>query len=187
MIKQNRLLSAGVFCGSSVGVREEYGHAAQTLGRMLAEQDIALIYGGGQIGLMGVIANAALEVGGRVVGVLPKILYNKEVAHEGLTELRLVESMSERKMVMSDLSDAFIVLPGGIGTLDELFEVWTWTQLGLQHKSVGLLNVAGYFDPLLAFLDNAVTEGFLRPQHLSTLHVDTDPARLLSLLEVSAA
>lgn len=187
MIKQDRLLSVGVFCGSSVGVRDEYAHAARTLGRMLAEQDIALIYGGGQIGLMGVLADAVLEVGGRAVGVIPTMLKTKEVAHEGLTDLRVVDTLSERKMLISDLSDAFIALPGGIGTLDELFEVWTWSQLGLQHKPVGLLNVAGYFDPLLQFFERAVTEGFLRTPHRDLLRVADNPARLLTAIESPAA
>ncbi|MBC7984352.1 MAG: TIGR00730 family Rossman fold protein [Candidatus Obscuribacterales bacterium] len=185
-MNQSKLLSVGVFCGSSLGVRPEYQDAARDLGRLLAEQNITLIYGGGRIGLMGVIADAALEVGGRVVGVIPKILYSKEVAHEGLTELRVVESMSARKNVISEISDAFIALPGGIGTMDELFEVWTWTQLGLQHKLSGLLNVAGYFDPLLTFIDRAVAEGFLRPQHRETLHVGIDARGLLARLEAAA-
>jgi len=185
MLKLNRLLSVGVFCGSSLGARKEYAQAAGALGRLLAEQDIALIYGGGHIGLMGAVADAVLEVGGRAVGVIPTMLRKKEVAHEGLTELRVVESMSERKQLIGELSDAFIVLPGGIGTLDEMFEVWTWTQLGIQHKPVGLLNVQGYFDPLLQFIDRSVDEGFLRAEHREVLRVEHDPARLLTLLEPS--
>ena len=182
MIDRDPLQSIGVFCGSAVGSKPEYASAARALGRLLAEQEITLVYGGGRIGLMGVVADAALEVGGRVVGVIPKILYRKEVAHEGLTELRVVESMSERKAVIGELSDAFIALPGGIGTLDEIFEVWTWTQLGLQHKLCGLLDVGGYFGPLIEFVDRAVVEGFLRPAHRSALLVDTDATRLVERL-----
>jgi uncharacterized protein (TIGR00730 family) len=176
------LQSIGVFCGSSVGVRPEYARAAQAFGRLLAEQDITLVYGGGRIGLMGVLADAVLEVGGRVVGVIPKILYKKEVAHEGLTELRVVDSMSERKAVIGELSDAFVALPGGIGTMDELFEVWTWTQLGLQHKLSGLLNVDGYFDGLIQFIEHSVAERFLKPAHREALLIDTDARRLLDRL-----
>jgi uncharacterized protein (TIGR00730 family) len=148
----------------------------------MAEQDITLVYGGGRVGLMGVLADAVLEVGGRVVGVIPKILYRKEIAHQDLTELRVVDSMSERKAVIGELSDAFIALPGGIGTLDEIFEVWTWTQLGLQHKYSGLLNVGGYFDPLIEFVDRAVREGFLSAQNRDVLFVETNAARLLARL-----
>lgn len=171
-----------VFCGSSVGVRDEYQAAARQFGRLLAERKLTLVYGGGRIGLMGVLADAALAAGGRVIGVIPKILYRKEVAHEGLTELRVCGTMSERKAIMGELSDAFVALPGGIGTMDELFEVWSWTQLGLQHKRSGLLNVAQYFDELIRFIDHATRQGFLRPAHRNALVVDTDAARLLDIL-----
>jgi uncharacterized protein (TIGR00730 family) len=181
------LQSIGVFCGSSPGARPEYAAAAQQVGRLMAEQDITLVYGGGRVGLMGVLADAVLEVGGRVIGVIPKILYRKEVAHQDLTELRVVDSMSERKAVIGELSDAFIALPGGIGTLDEIFEVWTWTQLGLQHKYSGLLNVGGYFDPLIDFVDRAVREGFLSAQNRQVLLVETDAARLLTRLSADPA
>ncbi len=176
------LQSLGVFCGSSLGTRTEYRVATQEFGRLLAARNIALVYGGGCIGLMGTLADAALNAGGRVIGVIPKILYKKEVAHEGLTELRVVDSMSERKAVMGELSDAFVALPGGIGTMDELFEVWTWTQLGLQDKYSALLNVCGYFDPLIQFVDRAVAEGFLRPAHREKLLIETDAERLLARL-----
>jgi len=179
--------SIGVFCGSSPGTRVEYQHATQAFGRLLAEQNYTLVYGGGRVGLMGALADAALAAGGRVIGVIPKILYRKEVAHEGVTELRIVESMSERKAIMGELSDSFVALPGGIGTMDELFEVWTWTQLGLQQKLAGLLNVNGYFNPLLTFIEQAVSEGFLRPQHRRALLVDTDARNLLRRLFDSAA
>jgi uncharacterized protein (TIGR00730 family) len=176
------LQSIGVFCGSSMGARPEYARVAQAFGRLLAEQDITLVYGGGRVGLMGVLADAALEMGGSVIGVIPKILYKKEVAHEGLTELRVVESMSDRKAAIGELSDAFVALPGGIGTMDELFEVWTWTQLGLQHKLSGLLNVGGYFDGLVQFIDRSVAEGFLKPANRESLLIDTDAGRLLNRL-----
>lgn len=177
-----RAFSVCVFCGSALGVRAEYQAAAQAFGRLLAQRKLTLVYGGGRIGLMGAMADAALEAGGRVIGVIPKILYRKEVAHEGLSELRVCGTMSERKAIMGELSDAFVALPGGIGTMDELFEVWTWTQLGLQHKLAGLLNVGGYFDGLVEFIDHAAAEGFLKPAHREALIVETDAARLLDRL-----
>lgn len=180
-----KLQSVCVFCGSSTGERPEYRAVAQSVGRLLAERGVTLVYGGGRIGLMGVMADAALEMGGEVIGVIPRILYRKEVAHEDLTDLRLCNTMAERKAIMGELSDAFIALPGGIGTMDELFEVWTWTQLGLQDKSVGLLNVNGYFDGLIRFIDHAAAEGFLKRPHREALIVETDAARLLE--RVSAA
>jgi uncharacterized protein (TIGR00730 family) len=172
--------SVCVFCGSSLGVRTEYRRSAEDFGRLLAQNQLTLVYGGGRIGLMGAMADACLDAGGQVIGVIPKILYRKEIAHEGLSELRVVETMSERKNVMGELSDAFVALPGGIGTLDELFEVWTWTQLGLQNKISAVLNVSGYFDPLIRFVDLAVEEGFLRPAHREALLVDTDPIALIA-------
>jgi uncharacterized protein (TIGR00730 family) len=172
--------SVCVFCGSNLGARDDYELAAQTFGRLLAENNLTLVYGGGRVGLMGALADAALDAGGRVVGVIPKILYRKELAHEGVSELRVVESMSERKAMMGLLSDAFVALSGGIGTMDELFEVWTWTQLGLQHKLSGLLNVGHYYDPLIEFIDRAVNEGFLRVEHRRALLIDTDAQSLLT-------
>jgi uncharacterized protein (TIGR00730 family) len=177
------LRSIGVFCGSSVGARPEYAFAARQIGRLLAERHLDLIYGGGCIGLMGIMADAAMAAGGRVVGVIPRILYRKEVAHEGLTDLHVVESMSERKVLIGELSDAFIALPGGIGTMDELFEVWTWTQLGLQNKRTGLLNTNGYFDSLLSLVERMIAEGFLRPAHREILIVENDAETLLARLE----
>ncbi len=153
---------------------------------MLAENGWTLVYGGGCIGLMGAMADAALGAGGRVIGVIPEILYKKEIAHQGLSELKVVESMSERKNVMGRLADVFVALPGGIGTLDELFEVWTWTQLGLQNKLSALLNVGGYFDPLIEFVDRAVAEGFLSPLHRQMLLVETDPAALLKRIQAGS-
>ncbi len=182
-MKEAPSISIGIFCGSSLGTKEEYRLAASKLGTLIGQRGWALVYGGGRVGLMGLVANAALAAGGQVIGVIPKLLYRKEIAHDGLTALRVVESMSERKALMGEWSDAFIALPGGIGTLDELFEVWTWTQLGLQQKPATVLNVAGYFDPLIQFVDRAVTEGFLRPVHRESLWVESDASRLLDRIK----
>ncbi|AXC11036.1 Lysine decarboxylase family [Acidisarcina polymorpha] len=159
-----------------------YEQAAQTVGRLLCERNIELVYGGGNVGLMGVVADACLEGGGRVTGVMPQALFEKEIAHSGLTELRIVGSMHERKSVMADLSSAFIALPGGYGTWEEFCEVLTWSQLGIQRKACALLNVNGYYDPLLALADKAVSEGFLRHVHRDLLLFDDDPVRLLDRL-----
>jgi uncharacterized protein (TIGR00730 family) len=172
-----------VFCGSSPGGRTAYRDAAGEIGRLLAAQDRTLVYGGGNVGMMGTLADAALVAGGRVIGVIPRHLVAREVAHNGVTELRIVESMHQRKQLMADLSDAFVLLPGGLGSLEEFFEIWTWGQLGLHQKPYGILNVEGYFDPLLAFLDHAVAERFVRPGHRALLIVDDDPARLLERLD----
>jgi uncharacterized protein (TIGR00730 family) len=142
-----------------------------------------VVYGGGRVGLMGVVADAALEAGGRAIGVIPRFLYAREVGHPGLTELELVETLAERKRRMGDRSDAYVVLPGGVGTMDELFEVWSWSQLGLERKPCGLLNVAGYYDPLIAFLDDATAQGFIKPQHRSLLATSRSVPELLDLLE----
>jgi uncharacterized protein (TIGR00730 family) len=163
------LASVCVFCGSSPGVDHAFAAAAEEVGRLLATQGRRLVYGGGRIGLMGTVADAALAHGGEVIGVIPRALAEKEVAHSGLSELRVVASMHERKAAMAELADGFIALPGGIGTLEEFFEVWTWGQLGLHHKPFGLLNVAGFFDPLLAFLDRLTDQRFLRPEHRGML------------------
>lgn len=171
--------SVCVFSGSNSGTRPEYLAAAGALGRTLAERGLTTVYGGARIGLMGAVADAALAAGGRVVGVMPEALVAKEVAHQGLTELRVVQSMHERKAAMNDLSDAFIALPGGWGTLEELFEVLTWAQLGLHHKACGVLNVKGYFDPLLAFLDHTIAEGFVRREQRAMVQVGESPAALL--------
>jgi len=172
-----------VFCGSNPGVRPAYRQAAETLGRLLAVQGRTLVYGGGNVGLMGAVADAALGAGGRVVGVIPHHLVDREIGHTGVTELRTVRSMHERKQLMSDLSDTFVLLPGGLGSLEEFFEVWTWGQLGLHRKPYGLLNVDSYFDPLLAFLDHAVIERFVRQEHRELVLVDHDPERLLLRLD----
>jgi uncharacterized protein (TIGR00730 family) len=172
-----------VFCGANLGARAEYTDAARTVGRLLGERGIRLVYGAGNVGLMGVLADSCLAAGGEVIGVIPDALVRHEVAHLGLTELRVVNSMHERKAMMADLSDAFMALPGGLGTFEELFEIWTWSQLGLHQKPLGLVNVSGYYDPLIALADHGLKEGFLRQQHLDTLIVETDPHSLLQALE----
>jgi len=171
-----------VFCGSSPGARAEYRAAAEAMGVALARRGIGLVTGGGRVGLMGVVADAALAAGGAVIGVIPEALVAWEVAHAGLTELRVVGSMHERKALMADLSDAFAALPGGFGTLEEYCEVLTWSQLGLHAKACGLVNVAGYFDPLLAMFDRAVAERFLRPEHRALVLAAPDPERLIDQL-----
>lgn len=172
-----------VFCGSARGSRPEHIATARQLGELCAARGIGLVTGGGHIGLMGILADAALARGGQVIGVIPAALKDKELAHAGLTELRVVASMHERKALMADLADGFAAMAGGFGTADELFEVLTWGQLGIHAKPVGLLNVAGYFDPLLAWLDRAVAEGFLPGPQRDILQVATDPAELLKRLE----
>jgi len=171
-----------IFCGSSSGRRSVYEQAVQHVGRLLAVRGIELVYGGGNVGLMGTLANACLESGGRVIGVIPQSLVDKEVAHTGLTELRVVRSMHERKFLMAELSDAFMALPGGYGTWEELFEMLTWSQLGLHRKACAILNVNGYYDALLKMADNAVDEGFLRSANRDLLLADADPERLTDRL-----
>jgi uncharacterized protein (TIGR00730 family) len=172
-----------VFCGSSAGNRESYKEAAQKLGRLLAKRKITLVYGGSDVGLMAIIADEALKCGGKVIGVMPESLIDKEVAHPGLTEFIRCNSMSERKDVMMNLSDGFIAMPGGIGTLDELFEVMSWNQLGLMKKPMALLNTDHYWDQLLSFLDHTVQEQFVRIEHRSNLIAEEDEAALLTLME----
>jgi uncharacterized protein (TIGR00730 family) len=176
------LHSLCVFCGSHSGASPAYAEAAAGLGRTLAARGLRLVYGGGHVGLMGVVADAALAAGGEVIGVIPAALADRELAHEDLTGLEVVASMHERKARMSALADGFIALPGGIGTLEELFEVWTWSQLGLQLKPCALLNAEGYYDHLLSFLDHMTGERFLSPFHRGMLIVDDDPERLLDRL-----
>ncbi len=171
-----------VFCGSSPGHDASFTRVAWQLGKLLAERNLTVVYGGAQIGLMGSVADAALSAGGKVIGVLPKLLMAKELGHHGLTELQVVDTMAERKDRLMALADAFIAMPGSIGTLDELFEVWTCNQLGLLDKPCGLLNVNGYFDSLLGFLDHVVDQGFMRPQHRALLKVATEPDVLLQAL-----
>jgi uncharacterized protein (TIGR00730 family) len=179
--------SVCVFCGSAPGSHPGYVELARQFGSLLAERGLRLIYGGGRVGLMGAVADGVLAGGGEVVGVIPQLLIDKEVGHLGLTRLQVVATMAERKQAMGDLADAFVTLPGGIGTMDELFEAWTWTQLGLQTKPSGLLNYRGYYDELLAFLDRTVTEGFLRAPSRQSLIVDNDMQRLLDRLQAGAA
>jgi hypothetical protein len=170
-----------VFAGSSSGSQTEYLAAAQELGRALARQQVGLVYGGARVGLMGGLADATLAAGGHVTGVIPAALVAKEVAHDGLSDLRVVESMHARKAVMADLAEGFIALPGGWGTLEEFFEVLTWAQLGLHQKPCGLLNVRGFFDGLLSFIDHSINERFVRRQNRSMVIVSTSPGALLEL------
>jgi uncharacterized protein (TIGR00730 family) len=171
-----------VFCGSSEGRDPRYRDAARDLGRRLVSSGHALVYGGGAVGLMGILAGAVLQGGGEAIGVIPEILASREVVHTGVKDLRVVTSMHARKALMYELADAFIILPGGLGTLDELFEVMTWTQLGLHSKPIGLLNVASYFSPLLEMIDRAVEGGFIPQESRAFLTVSEDPAEILRLL-----
>lgn len=173
------ITSLCVYCGARPGDRPEFSQAARDFGKLLAERQIRLVYGGGNIGLMGIVADAALAAGGEVVGVIPTALASKELAHQGLSELIEVASMHERKLRMATLADAFVALPGGIGTLEELFEVYTWQQLGFHGKPIGLLDVAGYYRPLLDFLDQMSERQFLRPEHRQLLLAASDPTELL--------
>jgi uncharacterized protein (TIGR00730 family) len=168
-----------VYAGSNPGNHPAYAEAARAMATTLAGRGVGLVYGGGRVGLMGVLADTMLEVGGEAIGVMPQALIDREIGHRGLTELRVVDSMHERKAQMAELSDAFVAVPGGIGTLEELIEVYTWSQLGIHRKPCGVLNVRGYYDHLAAFLDHAVDEGFLRPQHRAVLSVASEPGELL--------
>ncbi len=171
-----------VFCGSSVGNQPAYSAAAQALGRLLAKRRIELVYGGGKVGLMGVVADAVMANGGAVTGVIPQSLADREIAHAGITTLHVVDSMHTRKAMMAELSDGFVAMPGGVGTFEEFFEAVTWTQLGLHRKPCGLLNVDNFYTPLAAFIDQAVSEGFIKPIHRAAIVVDSDPERLLNIL-----
>jgi len=171
-----------VYCGSSPGGRPEFAEGARALGRVLVERDLQLVYGGGRVGLMGIVADAVLELGGQVIGVIPKVLATRELAHPGLSQMHVVGSMHQRKALMAELSDAFVAMPGGIGTFDELFEIWTWGQLGLHRKPCGLLNVHRFYDGLVRFLDHAAAEGFLQPLHRQMLIEAACPAELLDRL-----
>jgi uncharacterized protein (TIGR00730 family) len=176
------LSSVCVYCGSSQGADPAFAAAAASLGRLLAQRGIRLVYGGGHVGLMGVVADAALGAGGEVHGVITQALQEKEIAHRGLTTLRVVETMHERKAAMADMADGFIMLPGGFGTLDEFLEAVTWTQLGVHTKPCGALNVSGYFDPLLALFGQATQQGFLRAEHRDLVIVEADPALMIHRL-----
>jgi uncharacterized protein (TIGR00730 family) len=175
--------SVCVYCGSSPGAQPAYAEAARGFGRALAEAGLTLVYGGGKVGLMGIVANEVLAAGGKAIGVIPELLLAKEVGHTGLTELHVVKDMHERKKMMADLSDAFVALPGGVGTYEELFEVYTWAQLGYHHKAVGVLNVAQYFDPLKAMLDHTVTAGFMRREYVELLQIADSASVLLDKLQ----
>ncbi len=181
-MSHHKLSSVSVFCGSSSGVNPEYAAVARRLGATLAERDITLVYGGGNVGLMGELADAALAGGGEVIGVIPHALAVKELAHERATKMHVVDTMHDRKALMADLSDASLALPGGLGTLEEIFEVITWGQLGIHRKPCGFLNVAGYYDQLIGFLDFVVGQQFIKPEHRATILVDDDHTRMLERL-----
>jgi len=168
-----------VYCGSNSGRQEVYSSAARALAKSLVDRNLRLVYGGASVGIMGLIADTVLQLGGQAVGVIPDALVRKELAHTNLTELHVTQSMHERKTLMAELSDGFIALPGGIGTLEEIFEIWTWAQLGFHRKPCGLLNIEGYFDSLISFLDHAVKEQFVKKPHRSMLIVEHDPKALL--------
>ena len=172
-----------IFCGSNPGARPDYVEAARSLGRLLAQRGIGIVYGGSNVGLMAALADAMMDEFGDIIGVIPRMLVEREVANTALTDLRVVGSMHERKAMMAELADGFVALPGGIGTLEEFFETWTWGQLGMHTKPCGLLNVAGYFDPLLEFLDHSVAERFVRDVHRAMVVVESDPAELLARFE----
>lgn len=174
--------SVCVFCGSSFGNSNVYRDAAVDLAQAIASRGLQLVYGGAKVGLMGVVADACLAAGGHVTGVIPQGLVDREIAHRGLTELHVVNTMHERKALMAELSDAFVALPGGLGTFEEFFEIATWTQLGLHSKSYGLVNVAGYYNGLLAQADRAVLDGFLRREYREMIHADASPGVVLDLV-----
>jgi uncharacterized protein (TIGR00730 family) len=180
-------LSVAVYCGSRFGDRPAYEAAAQALGRLIADSGASVVYGGGRVGLMGTVADAALAAGGRVVGVIPQALMAREVGHAGLSELHVVQTMHERKQMLAERADAFIALPGGIGTLEEIYEVWSWQQLGYHDKPVALLNVEGYYDTLLEFMRVSHERGFVSAPQYHALLVDDDPARLLARVGEAAA
>ena len=178
----SKLESLCVYCGSSAGNLASYADAARALGSMLGRQGVRLVYGGGNVGLMGIVATATLDAGGKVIGVIPRALMEKELGLERCTELRVVENMHERKKLMADLSDGFIAMAGGIGTLEEFFETFTWQQLRFHDKPLGLLNTSGFYDGLLAFLQHATDSGFLAPAHIASLRVSAEPAALMAML-----
>ena len=181
--KVKSMKSICVYCGSNFGERSSYLEAAQSLGLEMAKRGITLVYGGGNVGLMGAIADSVMAAGGKVLGVMPQALVDKEVAHNGLSDLRVVASMHERKSLMADLADAFIALPGGLGTLEEFCEVATWTQLGFHKKACGLLNIDGFYDGLLSFLNHATEEKFIRAEHRSIILAEENPLDLIEKLD----
>lgn len=171
-----------IFCGSNLGGRPEFAAAARAMGIEVARRGLSVVYGGGRVGLMGVLADAALAAGGEVLGVIPRALATKELAHDALTDLRIVETMHERKALMAELADGFVALPGGLGTFEEFFEILTWAQLGIHAKPCGILNVEGYYDPLLSLLDHAVAERFVHSEHRTLVLADHDPPLLLDAM-----
>jgi len=176
-------MKIAVFCGSSHGIDPRFTDVARELGRYLAGRDIGVVFGGGKVGLMGEVADATIEAGGEVYGIIPRSLQDRELAHHGLTRLDVVETMHERKAAMAELADAFVALPGGPGTMDELFEAWTWAQLGYHNKPCALFNAYGYYDSLLVFIRNMADQGFLKPQYADMLIVEKRPEALVAALE----
>jgi uncharacterized protein (TIGR00730 family) len=168
-----------IYCGSSAGSKPDYATSAQVLAKELVRRNIGLIYGGSNVGIMAVVANSVLEIGGKAIGVIPEALVSKELAHRGLTKLHVTKSMHERKSLMAELADGFVALPGGIGTMEEIFEMWTWAQLGFHQKPCGLLNVSGYFDKLGEFLDHMVQEQFVKLPHREMLIIESEPAKII--------
>ncbi|HZX26949.1 MAG TPA: TIGR00730 family Rossman fold protein [Telluria sp.] len=179
--------SIAVYCGSAHGAAPVYAEGARALGRAMAAQGLGLVYGGGNVGLMGVIADEVMRGGGTVIGVIPQALMDREVGHMGLTRLHVVKDMHERKAMMADLADGFIAMPGGMGTLEELFEMLTWSQLGIHHKPIGLLNVDGYYDRLLGFVAHMQEQGFVKPQHAALMMAESGPDALLARLRAAAS
>ncbi|MGO4674757.1 TIGR00730 family Rossman fold protein [Bosea sp. 2YAB26] len=175
--------SVCIFCGSNPGNDEVYVAGARAMGAEIARRGLTLVYGGGAVGLMGTVANAALAAGGEVHGIIPRALREKEIGHNGLTRLEVVDTMHTRKARMAELSDGFIAMPGGIGTFEEIFEIWTWGQLGIHTKPLGFLNIGGFYDPLATFLDNTVEAGFLKQNHRAMAMTDTEPATLLERMD----
>lgn len=183
MLRKVTLNTVCVFCAANPGTHPVYQQQARAMGRYLAESGRRVVYGGGRTGLMGALSEGALEAGGEVIGIMPRHLVEREVAHTGLTKLHVVGSMHERKALLAELSDGFLAMPGGLGTMEELFEVWTWGQLGLHRKPYGLLEVNGFFAPLLTFLHHTVAEGFVQQLNRDLLVVDSDPASLIARME----
>ena len=177
------LKSICVYCGANTGADPAYAQAARALGAALAGAELTLVFGGGQVGLMGILADAVIDAGGQVTGVIPDFLHHKEIAHPRVTDMRIVSSMHERKMLMAEAADGFIAMPGGLGTLEELFEMWTWSQLGRHEKPLGLLNVNGYWDRMLAFLDHMQGEGFVEPKHRTMLACEDSPEAVIAALQ----
>lgn len=178
-MKTNNIKSIAVYCGSSIGNKTQYAETAKELAKLMAAENIALIYGGAKVGIMGIMADEMLKHGGTVIGVIPKLLVDKEIAHVGVTDIHIVESMHERKARMADLSDGFIMLPGGPGSLDEFFEIFTWAKLGYHTKPFGILNVEQYYDLMIQFIDHSVSQGFLHQEHRDMIQVDACPNTLL--------